>query len=101
MTKYLFKISNNNTYKKPLTAQINCSKSTMKTQNQDAKFIPSVFIVKFEYISCFVLVFLLLALNNEFFDEILLNFPKVFCEVYVVGSAFWKAAVKHSPLNSL
>ena len=64
MRKYLFKISNNNTSKKPLTAQINCSKSTMKTQNQDVKFIPSVFIVNFEYISCFVLVFLLLTLNN-------------------------------------
>ena len=88
MTKYLFKTSNNNTSKKLPTAQINCSKSAMKIQNQDVKSIPSVFIVNFEYISCFVLVFLLLALNNEFFDEILLNFPKVFCKVYVVGSAF-------------
>ena len=64
MTKYLFKISNNNTLKKPVTAQINCSKSTMKTQNQDVKFITNVFTVNFEYISCFVLVFLLLTLNN-------------------------------------
>ena len=68
MTKYLFKISNNNTSKKPLTAQINCSKSTIKTQNQDVKSIPSllrygVFIVNFEYISCVTVLSLLLTLR--------------------------------------
>ena len=60
MRKYLFKISNNNISKKPLTVQINCSKSTIKIQNQDVKSIPSLlpyvaFTVNFEYISCLVL----------------------------------------------
>ena len=60
MRKYLFKISNNNISKKPLTGQINCSKSTMKIQNQDVKSIPSllpsvVFTVNSEHISCLVL----------------------------------------------
>ena len=86
MKKYLFKISNNNIRKKPLTVQINYSKSTIKTQNQYVKSIPSllqsgVFIVNFWHISCLVLLFLLLNLNKKFFDEILLNFPTVFCKV--------------------
>ena len=69
MTQYLFKINNNNTSKKPLTAQINCSKSTIKKQNQDVYSIPSllrpgVFIVNFEHISCVFLLFRLLTLNK-------------------------------------
>ena len=64
MAKYLFKISNSNTSKKPLTAKIDCSMLTIKTQNQDVKSILSAFIVNFEYISRLVLVFLLLTLNN-------------------------------------
>ena len=42
MAKYLSKITNNNTSKKPLTAQINCPMSTIKTQNQELKSVRSV-----------------------------------------------------------
>ena len=69
MTQYLFKINSNNSSKKPLTAQINCSKSTIKAQNEDVYSIPSllrsgVFIVNFQHISSLVLLFLLYTFNK-------------------------------------
>ena len=61
MTKYLSKITNNSTSKKPLTAQTNCSKSAIKTQNQELKSVQSVLpSAVLTVISYLALLFLLL-----------------------------------------
>ena len=70
ITKYLFKITNNNTSKKPLTPQIYYSKSTIKTQNQELKSFRSVvrsgvLIVNFENISYLALLFVLLLWTSN------------------------------------
>ena len=59
---YMFKVNNRNTRTK---CEI-CSKLTIKTpeRRQWRLYCPGVFIVNFEHISHFVIVFLLLNLNR-------------------------------------
>ena len=80
ITKYLLKITNNNTSKKPLTPQIYYSKSTIKTQNQELKSFRSVvrsgvLIVNFENISYLALLFVLLLWTSNCLNATQTFFP--------------------------
>ena len=94
MTKYLSKITNNSTSKKPLTAQTNCSKSAIKTQNQELKSVQSVLpSAVLTVISYLALLFLLLLWTSNclnatqaFFADFLKISTKVFlCNLVIVA----------------
>ena len=107
MAKYLSKITNNNTSKKPLTAQINCPMSTIKTQNQELKSVrsvlPSGVLTVISYLA--VLFLLLLWTSNclnatqAFFAEFLNMSTIVFLGNLEVLLSLWKRPLRRVPWN--
>ena len=86
---YLFKVNNSNTRK---MCEI-CSKLTIKTREWRHGHHYNVFIVNFEYVSHFSLVFLLLTLNKEMFAGISAEWIFEYNKHLCFWAKFWKQCV--------